>query len=275
VNDNTSIYKIGINNNKANNDNFVPLTRTPPPNCTGPSKFVELKSNLSNFLHTRSACNKGIKERAIVATSTYQQRRTSTSKIGNEVNKNIISLDNNQDTVSTMKSSITFLALAAVSSVSAFAPTQSSGKSSTTKVGLTKEEILSSPNTIELGKIYDPLGLSELGGDETLAWFRHSEVKHGRVAMAAFVGWCATAGAGLHFPGELAHGLDFSAVPTGGVEAWDAVPGWGKAQMLLFAGLIEFHDELFYSRRGTHYMRGGIPGKVRRRKKKIEKWHCI
>jgi len=165
-----------------------------------------------------------------------------------------------------MKSSITFLALATVSSVSAFAPTQSSGKSSTTKVSLTKEEILSSPNTLELGKIYDPLGLSELGGDETLAWFRHSEVKHGRVAMAAFVGWCATAGAGLHFPGELAHGLNFADVPGGGIEAWDATPGWGKAQLLLFAGLIEFHDELFYSRRGTHYMKGGIPGKVRKKK---------
>ncbi|OEU10103.1 chlorophyll a/b-binding protein [Fragilariopsis cylindrus CCMP1102] len=160
-----------------------------------------------------------------------------------------------------MKSSITFLALATVSSVSAFAPTQSSGKSSSTKVSLTKEEILSSPNNLELGEIFDPLGLSELGGDETLSWFRHSEVKHGRVAMAAFVGWCATAGAGLRFPGELAHGLKFADVPGGGVEAWDATPGWGKAQLLLFAGLIEFHDEIFYSRRATHYLKGGIPGK--------------
>jgi hypothetical protein len=192
--------------------------------------------------------------------------RTSTSEDWQRSYQKYYYLDNNQDTVSTMKSSITFLALATVSSVSAFAPTQSSGKSSTTSVGLTKEEILSSPNTIELGKIYDPLGLSELGGDETLAWFRHSEVKHGRVAMAAFVGWCVTAGAGLHFPGELAHGLNFADVPSGGVEAWDAVPGWGKAQLLLFAGLIEFHDELFYSRRGTHYMRGGIPGKVRKKR---------
>jgi len=159
-----------------------------------------------------------------------------------------------------MKSSITFLALA-VSSVSAFAPSKSSSKISATQIELTREEILASPNTIELGKIYDPLGLSEMGSDETIAWFRHSEVKHGRVAMAAFVGWCATAGLGLRFPGELAHGLDFAAVPSQGFAAWDAVPGWGKAQMLLFAGLIEFHDELFYSVRGTHYMRGGIPGK--------------
>jgi hypothetical protein len=29
----------------------------------------------------------------------------------------------------------------------------------------------------------------------------------------------------------------------------------------LFAGLIEFHDELFFSKRGTHYLKGGIPGK--------------
>mmetsp|Transcript_16674 Transcript_16674/g.34349 ORF Transcript_16674/g.34349 Transcript_16674/m.34349 type:complete len:216 (+) Transcript_16674:257-904(+) len=157
-----------------------------------------------------------------------------------------------------MKSSIAFLALA-VSSVSAFAPSQSS--KSATELSLTREEILATPNTLELGEIYDPLGLSELGGDETIAWFRHAEVKHGRVAMAAFVGWCATAGAGLRFPGELAHGLEFSAVPSKGLEAWDAVPGWGKAQMLLFAGLIEFHDELFYARRGTHYMKGGVPGK--------------
>ena len=163
----------------------------------------------------------------------------------------------------TMKSSITSLVLASTAiSVSAFAPT-SSRESVSTKVALTRDEILASPNHLELGKMWDPLGLAELGGDETISWFRHAEVKHGRVAMAAFVGWCATAGAGLAFPGELSHGLDFASLPSGGLEAWEAVPGWGKAQMLLFAGLIEFHDELFYSRRGTHYMRGGIPGKVR------------
>lgn len=126
---------------------------------------------------------------------------------------------------------------------------------------ISKEAILASPNTVEIGQVWDPLGLAKLGSDETLAWFRHSEVKHGRIAMAAFVGWWAV-GAGLRFPGELAHGLDFSSLPSKGLEAWDAVPGWGKAQMLLFAGLIEFHDELFHSRRGQHYMRGGTPGKV-------------
>jgi len=125
---------------------------------------------------------------------------------------------------------------------------------------MSREEILSSPNTIEFGKIWDPLGLAEQGSDETIAWYRHAEVKHGRVAMAAFVGWWAVA-AGARIPGELAFGVDFASLPSKGLDAWDAVPGWGKVQMLLFAGLIEFHDELFHSRRGTHYMKGGIPGK--------------
>mmetsp|Transcript_2548 Transcript_2548/g.3607 ORF Transcript_2548/g.3607 Transcript_2548/m.3607 type:complete len:236 (+) Transcript_2548:70-777(+) len=125
---------------------------------------------------------------------------------------------------------------------------------------ISKEAILASPNTIEIGQVWDPLGLADYGSDETLAWFRHAEVKHGRVAMAAFVGWWAV-GAGLRLPGELATGLDFSSIPSKGLEAWDAVPGWGKVQMLLFAGLIEFHDELFFSRRGEHYLRGGTPGK--------------
>jgi len=127
-------------------------------------------------------------------------------------------------------------------------------------VCISREEILKSPNTIEFGAIWDPVGLATMGSDETIAWFRHAEVKHGRVAMAAFVGWWAV-GAGARLPGALSSGLDFASIPSKGLEAWDATPGWGKAQMLLFAGLIEFHDELFFKTRGTHYLRGGIPGK--------------
>ena len=160
----------------------------------------------------------------------------------------------------TMKTS-TILALAsAVVPAAAFAPVKNSN--SGVSLEATKDEILSSPNTVEFGTIWDPLGLADIGTDETLSWYRHAEVKHGRVAMAAFVGWWAV-GAGLRLPGDLSYGQAFSSIPSKGLEAWDAVPGWGKAQLLLFAGLIEFHDELFYSRRSTHYMRGGTPGKVR------------
>jgi len=154
------------------------------------------------------------------------------------------------------------LTLAALGSASAFTNPSTKASSSALNACISREKILSEPNTIEFGKMWDPLKLSELGSDETIAWFRHSEVKHGRIAMAAFVGWWAV-GAGLRFPGELATGLDFASLPSKGLEAWDMVPGWGKAQMLLFAGLIEFHDELFHTRRGKggHYMKGGVPGK--------------
>jgi len=159
-----------------------------------------------------------------------------------------------------MKTSTVLALFATASSAAAFAPTQSSSSSSS--LAVSKADILKEPDTTEFGKIWDPLGLADLGGEETLAWFRHSEVKHGRIAMAAFVGWWAT-GAGLRFPGELSYGLDFASMPSKGLDAWDAVPGWGKAQLLLFAGLVEFHDELWYSARSTHYMKGGVPGKVR------------
>jgi len=140
------------------------------------------------------------------------------------------------------------------------APAKSACSSSALDACVTKDEILSEPNNIEFGKIWDPLGLAEIGSDETLAWYRHAEIKHGRVAMAAFVGWWAV-GAGIRLPGDLAYGVPFSSIPSKGLEAWDAVPGWGKFQLLMFAGLIEFHDELFHSRRGTHYLKGGTPGK--------------
>ena len=159
-----------------------------------------------------------------------------------------------------VKASSLFLSDEAVEEEAVPAPAPAPAASSSSSC-ISRAEILSTPDTIEFGRMWDPLKLSELGSDETIAWFRHSEIKHGRIAMAAFVGWWAV-GAGLRFPGELAYGLEFSSLPSKGLEAWDAVPGWGKAQMLLFAGLIEFHDEIFHSRRGKHYLRGGTPGKV-------------
>merc|ERR1719247_3937286 len=57
---------------------------------------------------------------------------------------------------------------------------------------------------------WDPLGIGEDGSssmffnaedknERKIAWFRQAEIKHGRVAMAAFVGYCVQAN-GYHWP---------------------------------------------------------------------------
>merc|ERR1719387_1678517 len=48
---------------------------------------------------------------------------------------------------------------------------------------------------------WDPLNIGETS-KENIAWFRQAEIKHGRVAMAAFVGYTVQAN-GIHFPWAL------------------------------------------------------------------------
>jgi hypothetical protein len=81
------------------------------------------------------------------------------------------------------------------------------------------------------GVIWDPLDIAGSVGDEALMWFRASELKHGRVAMLATVGYL-TGAAGITFPGELAKGVSFASVNAGGVfNAWSSVPEAGKLQV--------------------------------------------
>merc|ERR1719393_647260 len=82
------------------------------------------------------------------------------------------------------------------------------------------------------GEIWDPLDIAGSVGDEALMWFRAAELKHGRVAMLATVGYIAGA-AGVTFPGDIAKGVTFASVNEGGVfSAWSAVPEAGKLQIL-------------------------------------------
>lgn len=94
--------------------------------------------------------------------------------------------------------------------------------------------------------VWDPLGLADLGSSATLAWYRHAELKHGRVAMAAFTGWLVAAGnqlaiknghEGLHFPGYCSPwqtGTTFADIAAAGgpMEQWQMVPEVGKLQIL-------------------------------------------
>merc|ERR1719373_989092 len=115
---------------------------------------------------------------------------------------------------------------------------------------------------------YDPLKLSEMdfweqGNDATIGWLRHSEIKHGRIAMAGFIGFCIHEN-GIHWPWPLANGWDWKDIEGLSAPAvWDAVPYAGKVQILLTIGFFEFWSESRYVLEGDgqkHYMRGGKPG---------------
>jgi len=108
---------------------------------------------------------------------------------------------------------------------------------------------------------FDPLGIGggstqvyDFTTEETIGWFRQAEIKHGRVAMAAFIGYCLQAN-GSHWPFKMTlAGDDW---PTGTPpEQWDALPVSSKWQIIGFVGVLELYDESFK----PHYTKGRKPG---------------
>ncbi len=81
---------------------------------------------------------------------------------------------------------------------------------------------------------FDPLGFSE-NPHIPLPWMREAEIKHGRVAMLAIVGWC-TVDLGFRAPYAPAmpgfHSADV-------VSAMDGPVGWGIWQLIGWAGIFE------------------------------------
>jgi hypothetical protein len=112
---------------------------------------------------------------------------------------------------------------------------------------------------------YDPLGLANLnlwdqGEEATIGWLRHSEIKHGRIAMAGFVGYIIHAN-GITFP----FAGPQSVVEPGlsAPDVWDAIPFLAKLQIIATIGVFEHisEDKNFLEADGMkHYMRGGKPG---------------
>jgi len=99
---------------------------------------------------------------------------------------------------------------------------------------------------------WDPLAIVEGGSPETIGWFRHAEIKHGRVAMAAFVGYCVQAN-GIHFPWNLQGPLpilypdmpvvSFADIAAAGgpADQWDALPSAAKCQFFFAIGFLEWY----------------------------------
>ncbi|CAL1131447.1 unnamed protein product [Cladocopium goreaui] len=96
---------------------------------------------------------------------------------------------------------------------------------------------------------WDPVGYTRDGDLETFKRRRETEIKHGRVAMYATIGYIVPEY--IKWPGFLSPsmGLKFSDVPNG-LAAIGKVPGNGWAQIVAFAG----YYELFV------YKYNGVPG---------------
>jgi hypothetical protein len=113
---------------------------------------------------------------------------------------------------------------------------------------------------------WDPLSLAEAefweqSNEATIGFLRHAEIKHGRVAMAGFVGYCVHAN-GIHFPWKIP-GDELCAPGVSPPELWQNIPAEAKWQILATIGIFEFYSEAAMAKspgQGGHYMRGGKPG---------------
>jgi hypothetical protein len=140
-------------------------------------------------------------------------------------------------------------------------------KSVPTGPGETKAdlEILAKKLNPVLG-FFDPLNLSEAefweqSEEATIGFLRHAEIKHGRVAMAGFVGFLVHAN-GIHFPWKVP-GDELCAPGVSPPLLWENMPDEAKLQIILAIGILEVYSELAMAQApalGGHYMRGGKPG---------------
>merc|ERR1719287_444022 len=86
---------------------------------------------------------------------------------------------------------------------------------------------------------WDPLQIREQG-PERYRRFVEMEIKHGRLAMAGFLGVITTY-SGIRWPGYLskAEGIKFSDLPGGAIASWAALPTAAWFQIVLFITICE------------------------------------
>jgi len=103
---------------------------------------------------------------------------------------------------------------------------------------------------------YDPLDLVNFEGGRTqserIGWLRHAEIKHGRVAMAAFVGYWVQANHFLFTEGP------WTSTDLGPEAQWDTIPEGWKWNIILAVGALELFDE---ADSNGHYTKGREPGR--------------
>mmetsp|Transcript_15350 Transcript_15350/g.18678 ORF Transcript_15350/g.18678 Transcript_15350/m.18678 type:complete len:243 (-) Transcript_15350:222-950(-) len=148
-----------------------------------------------------------------------------------------------------------------IGSAAAFAPATTKSGSAVVAKAAMDDLVTVAEKSNPVLKYYDPLQLASTTiwgetNEATIGFLRHSEIKHGRVAMAAFVGYIVQSN-GVHFPWPISFdGSPFPSEAGSPPEQWDALPEAAKWQIILFVGFLEWFSE----KEGTHYMRGGKPG---------------
>lgn len=143
--------------------------------------------------------------------------------------------------------SFSFVAGAAlISSVNAFAPATPSVRQSALSAWKDETVVGITP---PMG-FFDPLGFSIGKSDEIMMLYREAELKHGRVAMAACLGWYVTA-AGVHPAFD-------STLSSNPLEAAAQLPKVGWLQFVLGCGAIEWLAEQIKARPG--YVPGDLLG---------------
>ena len=126
--------------------------------------------------------------------------------------------------------------LASLVGASAFAPAGRMATSSAVKMSFESELGVLPP----VG-FFDPLGLSTSIDAETFAQYRTAELKHGRVAQLAVLGYIVPEV--FKFPGEIAPGITFASIPNG-IAAIEAVPALGWLQMVFLIGAVDYYGYL-------------------------------
>jgi len=136
-----------------------------------------------------------------------------------------------------MKSAI--LALL-VCSAAAFSPAKVAKQSTDLSAG--NPQFANELGVISPTGYWDPIGLSKNADQETFDRWRLTELKHGRVAMLAVVGYCVQEFA--RFPGDIdLHGTAFADVPNG-LAALSAVPSLGWLQIFFLVGAVDIRGFL-------------------------------
>jgi light-harvesting complex I chlorophyll a/b binding protein 4 len=137
--------------------------------------------------------------------------------------------------------------LAVIGSAAAFAPV-SQTKPATSSLSAWKDDAVI--GILAPVGFFDPLGLSGSKSDDIMNYYRESELKHGRVAMAACLGWYLNA-AGVHpaFNSELSNNP---------LEAAQQLPLVGWLQFVLGCGAIEWLAVKIKERPG--YVAGDLLG---------------